>query len=422
MKIKNVRVLSPDCTVFSEPTDIYIENGKIAACGSGEEYDAGGKWLIPGMFELHGHFFTPVGRDYIDCSKTAADLYLANGVTTVVSKGATHLEKELDIKANHPIRLLTAGNWLSKAPASLQGVFSPDTCEEMLEAYRESRKYIDHVKIYTNMTAPWLARLSEEAHRDGYRVYAHIAAMTAEEAALNGVDGLEHGLLCFPEFRKPTLPEGLSRGMLSNYWSFDPECPGAKELLDLFIEKKVTLIPTVCTISSLILPEYMQEFERLKVWDYYSPEALENTRPAWERRHKEMTKAMNEYNHDILERQAAFLGEFHRRGGRILVGTDPSVAGLTGGVGMGLEALALEKCGMSKPAVLRALTSEAAKETGLSSTVGVIAPGMEADMVLLEADPLSDLSAVEKVCAVWRAGRIYDPAVLKSGCVGTIGK
>lgn len=422
MKIKNVRVLSPDCKTFSEPKELYIDGALIASCGGGEEYDAGGKWLIPGMFELHGHYFTPVGRDYIDCSDVAADLYLANGVTTVVSKGATHLEKELYIKNNHPIRTLTAGNWLSKAPASLQGVYSPDTCEEMLDAYRKSREYIDHVKIYTNMTPDWLARLSEEAHRDGYRVYAHIGAMTAEEAALNGVDGLEHGLLCFTEFKNPRLPEGLPKGPLSAYWAFDPESPRAKELVDILLEKKVTLIPTICTLSSLALPEYLEEFERLGVWNYYSPEALENTRPAWERRHKTMEKVLSDYNHDILGRQAAFLGEFHRRGGRILVGTDPSVVGLTGGVAMGLEAVALEKCGMSKADVLRALTSEAAKEVGLGDKVGVIAPGMEADMVLLDADPMENLSNIEKVSAVWRAGKLYDPAALKAGCIGKIGK
>ena len=97
------------------------------------------------------------------------------------------------------------------------------------------------------------------------------------------------------------------------------------------------------------------------------------------------------------------VGRLHRRGVTLVYGTDGGV--LPHGQNAE-EALALQAAGVPAVSILRAATANAAKALGLSSSVGAIRPGMVADLVAVQGDPLSDLSLLQRPSFVMARGRV----------------
>jgi imidazolonepropionase-like amidohydrolase len=91
----------------------------------------------------------------------------------------------------------------------------------------------------------------------------------------------------------------------------------------------------------------------------------------------------------------------------MMIGTDSG-----GGVLYGRELELHREAGISTWGVLRMATSEAADIMGIGNRVGRITEGYEADLVILEADPLADVRAVERVHAVINNGKVLKPSEL----------
>jgi imidazolonepropionase-like amidohydrolase len=417
--------------VFSNgrTVSINVEDGLIASVGAPlfeERIDGRGGWLMPGLFEIHGHFFTPLPkRGYVDNFALSMKLYPANGVTTVCSKGETDEQKAFDTRAavergeQCGPHILTPGNWLSRAPAFLPSIISPETEQDLMQAYESRRGQRQLVKIYTNMTADWLSTLCAASHADGLKVYGHIDAMTADQAIDAGIDGLEHGVYFMPEFRAETADERLPKSMLRRYGAFDPNSDTAKRLAEKLVRNSVALIPTVSTVETIASARMARYWEEKDVWSYYSEDIRAAVRGEWLSRRADMPAAQS-FVDDMLDRQREFMCRFYRMGGRIYAGTDPSVTPIFGGVSMAREAMHLESFGMCRRDVLFAMTEGAAKEMGVFDRTGSLEKGKQADFILLASDPLDDLSALENVRLTVIGGRIYDPDMLRSQVKGMI--
>ena len=432
--VRNQRVLC-NCAV-------EVKGTKIAAVGPQAQaervVDGRGMWMIPGLVEMHGHFYTPgtVQYDikrpdisgYISSLEASLPLYLANGVTTMASKNdedaieTTQARESIEIGRRIGPRILTAGICLNREPKILPAIVAARTVEELLDAYRYQQGKIDFVKVYIFMTADWLSELTQAAHADGLKVYGHIEAMTAEEAVRAGIDGLEHGVAYMPEFKRgEVIPPNTPKGYLAPYANFDPRSDKAKALLDLFLEHDTALTPTVSCLEAFNSPDMANDLAKQNVWAYYSEEIRDAIRTRYEKQiYGEEVSQAHEYFQDFLARQAEFMATFHRAGGRIFAGTDPSVTPIFGGMTMAREAWHLQSFGMTPFEVLAAMTVESAKELGIDHKTGAVESGLEADLVLLEKNPLMDMKHLESVHTVIKAGKIYDPLQLRQQAMGKI--
>jgi len=442
--ITNVNLLDVQKQQVLENATVLVKGTKIAAVNEPipqgiETIDGQGGYLMPGMFDMHAHFFTPIGRTYpipytgkfVDCFRTGQKLYIASGVTTVLDKGVMDRSFKLALSEKAAIeegtvvgpRTMTAGLFVNKEPEIFLPMMQAKTVEEFVAGYEAEADQIDLVKAYINTPAEWFKPLCDAAHAHGHKVYAHLNESLAIPAIEGGLDGIEHGIMHIPEFYNTEFAEGTPPYFrLGHLTKFDPESDIAKRVAEAIIEHDVTMTPTITTLMSNCDTRMTYEMPKRGVINYYAPEAWAIEEDMWIGRHMG-----NEYLtcaphfRALLEKQRVFLNYLHKNGVRILAGTDPAVPPLFGGTSMGLELVELEKCGMTKWEVLRRATIMCAEDIRIEDLTGSIEVGKEADMVLLKANPLEDLLNVETVVTTFKAGRAYDPEVLKKECYGTIG-
>jgi imidazolonepropionase-like amidohydrolase len=103
-----------------------------------------------------------------------------------------------------------------------------------------------------------------------------------------------------------------------------------------------------------------------------------------------------------------------RAGVAIMTGTDAPLRNSPPGFGLLEEMTMLARGGMSNIAVLRAATLEPARHLGMADSIGVVAPGMLADLVLLDANPLIDIRNVWRIHSVFANGRYFDPVARRA--------
>jgi len=244
------------------------------------------------------------------------------------------------------IRDFLAANHLEIPPVT--------TAEQAVERVRNlARRGADGIKLFTgsyqgddhvnNMPVALVRAASEEAHRDHLPVFAHPQNLAGLDAAIDGgVDILAH-----------TVPESPS-------WT--PEFVGR------ITSKRIALMPT------------------MTLWDF-------------EARKANLKDADREGWIAAMDNQ---LRAFSLAGGEVLFGTD---VGYTDHYDTALEYTLMSRAGMSFPQILAALTTAPARRFGASAHSGRIAQGMDADLVVLDRDPATDITALSKVHLVIRAGK-----------------
>jgi hypothetical protein len=112
---------------------------------------------------------------------------------------------------------------------------------------------------------------------------------------------------------------------------------------------------------------------------------------------------------DGFKRMQRFVGRFQAAGGIVLAGTDMSP---WPGAGLHEELRLLVESGLTPSAALQAATSNAAHALGWDERTGTIGAGRDADLVLLDADPLQSIANSTRIRAVFRAGQMLDRAAL----------
>jgi imidazolonepropionase-like amidohydrolase len=112
---------------------------------------------------------------------------------------------------------------------------------------------------------------------------------------------------------------------------------------------------------------------------------------------------------------AIFTAELFRRDAKILVGTDAPFPNLLPGFSFHDEIQALLECGLSEKAVLQAATIAGAQALQIDHLVGTIEAGKQADLIVVDGDPLDDIQALQKIDVVIRDGHwLFPDDLLKS--------
>lgn len=405
---------------------ILVEDGRITGLPAEEELpcdaartDCRGKYVMPGLIDMHVHFYGESGGKFTEKYETYAPIFLSRGITTVRSMGELDPEAALRFKSEMAEseaagpRVLTAATYFDRAPALIDWMdASPDTAA-LEEKYGRFRGRIDLIKVYNNIGAEDIRRLAELGRADGLKVYGHLGTTTASEAIRAGISGLEHGFYTMTEFyEKPDVV----MNMKYLYDTFDPFGKTATELVELIVENDVAITPT--NVPFVIhSEELLEKLEQQGMFGWVCEECRKELKNRWERGVFGDKRA--EMKRSLMERQLAFLSRIHERGGRVFAGTD-TISEFLAGSALVWEAQMLQKAGMSTMEVLRSLTCCAAEELGLGAETGAVAPGKSADLIVLGANPLETLENLHSVEAVYKMGRRYERAELEKRFVGQI--
>jgi cytosine/adenosine deaminase-related metal-dependent hydrolase len=372
--------------------------------------DGRGGTLLPGFVDMHSHLVSALG----------AKLYLANGVTSVRYAG-NDPDAVLALRDAVETGRVPGGRIFSLGPL-LDGV-APDypamswplysAAEARLAVQRLRTDYRVDGIILTQKPALEVARAAvDEAHRLGLGVTGQTWSVTAREAVALGFDGLENTSRLpeapdvLPEvalLRYRSIPERSA--MLARLWA-RADAPRLERLGHQMVKYETYLVPTLAGMDA-ILGRYTGRIRRdgdtgrlpaaarrdLLGWlgqRFFGAAWTPGDFVSWARGRA---------------RYQRFVRDYARLGGRVLVGTDALKP--CAGFLFHEELRRLRACGLSSAAVLRAATASAADTLGRPD-LGRVAPGAQADLVLVAGNPLRRLDDARAVRAVVVRGRLLE--------------
>ncbi|MGH9846233.1 MAG: amidohydrolase family protein [Blastocatellia bacterium] len=391
--------------------------GEVSIPSSARIIDARGKWIIPGLTDMHSHISGTPGLPL--------GLYLANGVTTIRDPGGNLtllrlLREQLDSGKLTGPRLFFAGPILDgNPPVWPAGSILADTPERAASAVNFLiDQGADFIKVYNNISEPVLKAIIRTAHQREIPVIGHVPrSITMTRAVELGMDCLEHirvtgrELLPLEEANKiDFLPLGRRETLL--WQRFDLASDEMKKLVSLLVEKKVFLDPTL-TIDEKTLVFKREDLIKDPNNRFLPREIFE----AWAgQREPEIYQIPPELKEEAaagFKKRQQFVGMLSRAGVQITAGTDGAGPGtLLPGFGLQHELELLAAAGLKPIDAIRAATITAARALKREKELGSIEAGKFADLVILNADPLAEIGNTRKIHLVMKGGQIHDPAAL----------
>ena len=427
-------------------TTVVIEGGRIVAVGAPDDVDvpadavqvdAHGQYLIPGLWDMHVHILSRPGLDL------AMPLLIANGITGVRDmNGRMTLEElqllraQIDSGDRVGPRLIAPGPLLDgpgrSASALGPNVVAVATEEEAREAVRSLKsRGADFIKVYNRLTPELYAAVMDEAARLQIDVAGHVphqldagAVSDAGQRSIEHLGGvLEDSSSAGAELRSlfaTLMAELKQQDGRPTKEQIDLLFAARRDVIDRYDEGRFAELvarfkkngtwhcPTLVSNRALALAETERSFandDRLR----YVPRSLHD---GWFDGRRSLPWDDPAARHRRYGRQLALVGSLNRAGVGLLAGTDLGVAHIYAGFSLHDELVLLGYAGLSPMAALQAATRNPAEFLGLLEETGTIEVGKAADLVLLEKDPLEDLSNTGSISAVVRAGVLLDRPAL----------
>ncbi|MEA3080557.1 MAG: hypothetical protein QOD54_225 [Sphingomonadales bacterium] len=445
--LTHVRVIDGTGAEPVEDRTILIDGPRIVAVEAASKaipqgyriLDLTGASVMPGIVGMHNHMFY-IARPNADASGHAEDplvlpqmtfsaprLYLANGVTTMRTTGSVEPYSDLNVKRAID-RGELVGPHMDVTGPYLEGANSPFIQMHRLTGPEDARRTVafwadqgvTSFKAYMNITRAELKAAIGEAHRRHLKITGHLCAVTYPEAAELGIDDLEHGFFVNTQLDPGKQPDKCTdSGGTATLLAMSPGSPEASRLIALLVSKHVAVTSTLPVFEHDIPLHAPLQARQMAVM---TPQAREAYLYARNRRASRTDQAAKDdvraYANDIaLERQ------FVAAGGLLLAGPDPTGnGGVIPGFGdqRGLELLV--EAGFSPLEAIRIGTLNGATYLGLADSIGSIAPGKNADLVVVRGNPARSIGDVEKVETVFKDGVGFDSAKLIDSVRGRYGQ
>ncbi len=423
--LENVTVIDGTGAPARAGLSVAVTGERISAVGpagsvraisgpGAEPIDVSGQFLIPGLWDMHVHL------GGLDAGTRAGPAFIAHGVTGVRDMGSP-LDEILTLRDRWPAaspsgpRLFAAGPILQgPLPFELPLIRSVGDPTEARAAVDDlHRAGVDFIKVGDTVPADAYRALADRARRRGLPVVGHLpVAIAAVDAALAGQRSIEHfgsarfhGLLLAASSEEGPLTRRV-RALLDAARqgdvaadarlfradltapladSFSPQKAAA--LFRTFADHGTAQVPTLAALRS--------------VWDAQADGMAGQDRRAADRvwdRYREMVRLLRD------------------AGVPILAGTDQTPDGAS----LHRELELLVEAGLSPAEAIAAATSRATAFLGLIDEVGTIETGKRADLVLLDGDPLADITNTRRIAAVVVGGVLLDRADLQRLVAGPV--
>jgi imidazolonepropionase-like amidohydrolase len=396
----------PHTTVIIEGNRIKAvgQDGKVAVPKNAEVFDARGRTLMPGLWDMHVHLGPNDGL-----------MHVAAGVTSVRDMGndidALHALKG-KIEAGEEIgpRISMAGLMDGRGPYAGPTKVLVDTEEEARAAVDNfARLGYSQIKIYSSIKPELVPKLAALAHARGLRVSGHVPAyMSAEEFVRAGADEFQHINFfvlnfLFDEVKDTRTPVRFT-AVADRAATIDLNSARVRSFVELLKERKTVVDPTVNVFESMFtdragrIPDaYAAVAERLppQVRRYLLAGGLP-VPEGKDARYRESAKAL-----------LRMIKMLYDAGVPLVAGTDA-----TPGFALHRELELYAEAGIPAPEVLRIATIGAARVLKRDGDLGSITPGKLADLILIEGDPARRISDIRRVSLVVKDGAVYEPAAL----------
>jgi imidazolonepropionase-like amidohydrolase/Tol biopolymer transport system component len=381
--LRRVRVLDFGTGRFGPETSLLIENGAIRWVGPerGRQppegvavLDAAGRYAIPGLFDFHVH--SAWANHEAD-----PDTFLAYGITSVrdTGGGLETLSALADRGAStaDPIpRYFFSGEIFEGGqPIWGDAFLQLYTAEEVRDHVKRWKERGAHfIKVYPSLRWPLQRAAAEEARRQGLPVAGHgLGVEEIVKSVTLGYASLEH-----------CPPMGLNEDVRLMLAAAGTRCD-----------------PTLAILGghSNLLRREPERLDDPKLRAFFSESFIRAARGGG--------------FPGMGGGRFVDLGPAHRAGIKLHAGTDSLMVGTFFGASLHWELEHLVEAGLKPLDVLRLATEEAAAAVGAHEHLGTLAPGKQADLLLLDADPLDNIRHTQAIWRVLKGGWVFDPKELR---------
>ena len=343
-----------------------------------------GRFLIPGLFDMHAHVAGVLDSSYNQTiSENTLEALLDNGITTIRNPGGPTKESVAlrDAVAAGQIKgpqIFTAGRLINGLPFPTRFVETIVNTEAEVreEVKRQADVGVDYVKLYVGLYPNLVKTAIDEAHNQGIRVIGHLYLTSWTDAANLGIDALTHGIPVSPfllsEDKREIFIEN-GRGPFDHFlWLnlVDLNSTKINEMINALVKNKVPVDPTLSIYEAMLKDDPQNQHLWSKVL--------------------QLTKIL--YDHGVT----------------IMSGTDIPNFGLIPGISLHHELELLVKAGINPLNVINIATSNGAEALGILDDVGTIEAGKQADMIILNTNPIRNIRNIGAIEGVIEDGQFFN--------------
>jgi imidazolonepropionase-like amidohydrolase len=405
--INNVNIFNSIDSYLQKNRQVVIRNGKISEINTlmktftdAEVIDGSNKTLMAGLWDMHTHTTLEDGI-----------VNIASGITNIRDVGNVHNDL-MSMKIAFDSHTVVGPNIYAVGLIDKKDESSAPS-GRLAETLKQALSHIDwyadkgyaQVKLYSSISPEWIKPITDHAHKKGLKVSGHIPALTnAQYAVNNGFDEIHHMNMIFRNFiidEKEDYRDSKFTLVGDRGGELDLHSDEVKNFISLLKEKQIIVDPTLTIFQSLYLnkagridPSYLDIAEHLPtniVRDNLLTGMLD-------------INAKNEKPYANTAKAFLTLTKMiYDAGVTIVAGTD-SIAGFT----LHRELELLSQAGIPNAEVLKIATIKAANING-QNKIGSVVVGNDADLILIEGNPLEKMGDIRKVSLVIKNHKTYIP-------------
>ncbi len=421
------------------------EMGKITYLGAIKPYDQSekmidlkNKYVIAGFIDSHTHVtlgaiemvqheeqFKMVANNSDEISQHNGKILLAHGITDIRNPGGAAAES---VKYKNQVK---AGNWIGPDAYVAGELLDVNAFEGLVQAVHRIEDIdglisaqkalgVDFVKLYTSLDESLLEVAIKSTHEHGLKAVAHLEEVPWDKAALMGIDGIVHAMPVSPDLlvgksKKEYLEKGR-RGAFSFfewYEAIDFETPRFEQFVQTLKEHGTSIDPTLIVFHNAFWGDQPGVTQHPKL-SLTHPELVKNWQTfftfniGWTPTDFKRAKA-------VWPKVQQFIQKLNKAGVHMTVGTDMNNPWVIPGVSFHQEMQLLVDAGISNYEVLKMATWNGAQAIDQTKMKGSLQEGKNASFVILENNPVKDISNTEHIYAVVKLGQMYHPnELLKS--------
>jgi imidazolonepropionase-like amidohydrolase len=405
---------------ISNDTIKAIDETKMANQYKADKYvNATGKYILPGLWDMHVHFRG--GDTLINENKALLPLYLVYGITTVrdcggdITPAIMQWREQINAGTLVGPKIFTSGPKIDGPKASWPGSIEVETGEQVIKALDSLQKMkVDYVKIYdSKISREAYLNTVAEAQKRGLKVTSHLpVSVKLSEAIDAGLDGIEHMhfILIAASSKEDSLFQEVQKRMKTDapltfndilrasYNSYDSTV--AARLFTYLAEKKFVVTPTLNS---------RETFPELIARDHSADPLLSYIDPKIQATYQmRISRAKNIPKEEIRflkHRQTLYLSmvpKMQSAGIMLLAGSDsgPYNSYTYQGVSLHDQLKLTVEAGLTPLQGLQMATINGAKFMGVDDFFGSIEKGKSSDLLILNSNPLTDITAIDSIYGV----------------------
>jgi len=429
----HVRVIDGTGAPAKDDQTVLIENRRIQAVGPSasvhlppntETIDLPGRTVVPGLVGMHEHLFyqlEPPGSEEwaIRAGSTFAKLYLAAGLTTIRTAGTIDFNADkwtkrwIDEGKEPGPKIHLTSHYLEAIGERPDADAMARLVEQFADAGATS------FKAYTSLRSAELKAVIAVAHRRGLQVTGHLCAVGFREAAALGIDNVEHGLPFDTDLYSGKRPDECpnQNDVFAEVARLDMSEAQIVQAIAALIRHGVAVTSTLAVLESFTgsdaaFDPRVRPLLTSRLVDAYDAAAAVRKDPN--------TRSSRLFA-GALRKEMLFERAFVASGGKLMAGADPTGwGGVVAGFGDQRELELLVEAGFAPEKAIQIATSNGANFLR-EGDVGTIAPGFQADLVVVHGNPARRMADMRDVEMVIKDGVAYDPTALIAEAQGRLG-